>query len=63
MISKTTPPIEVLALLLSATAASAKDNRGTPEQRAACATRGFQTLQQLYPPPCQGRALLEAEQI
>ena len=37
MISKTTRPIEVLALLLCATTASAQDNRGTPEQRAACA--------------------------
>jgi hypothetical protein len=37
MISKTTcPSIEVLAALLCATTASAQDNRGTPEQRAAC---------------------------
>ena len=37
MISKATRPIEVLALLLCATTASAQDDRGTPEQRAACA--------------------------
>jgi hypothetical protein len=32
MISKTGRPVEVLALLLCATTASAQDNRGTPEQ-------------------------------
>jgi hypothetical protein len=37
MIPKTTRPcIEALAALLCATTASAQDNRGTPEQRAAC---------------------------
>ena len=41
MISKTTRPIEVLASLLCATTASAQDNRGTPEQRAACAPDAF----------------------
>ena len=41
MISKTARPVEVLALLLCATTASAQDNRGTPEQRAACAPDAF----------------------
>jgi hypothetical protein len=42
MISKTTrPSIAVLAALLCATTASAQQNRGTPEQRAACAPDAF----------------------
>jgi hypothetical protein len=42
MISKTTrPAIAVLAALLCATTASAQENRGTPEQRAACAPDAF----------------------
>jgi hypothetical protein len=51
MISKTTrPSIEVLAALLCATTASAQDNRGTPEQRAAC-TRRPSSVRQLHPGP------------
>ena len=41
MISKTRLPIQVLAVLLCATTASAQENRGTPEQRAACAPDAF----------------------
>ena len=41
MISKTRRPIQVLAVLLCATTASAQENRGTPEQRAACAPDAF----------------------
>jgi hypothetical protein len=42
MISKTTrSSIAVLAALLCATTASAQQNRGTPEQRAACAPDAF----------------------
>jgi hypothetical protein len=42
MISKTMrPSIAVLAALLCATTASAQENRGTPEQRAACAPDAF----------------------
>ena len=37
MISKIRLPIQALAVLLCATTASAQENRGTPEQRAACA--------------------------
>jgi hypothetical protein len=37
MISKTRRPIQALAVLLCATTASGQGNRGTPEQRAACA--------------------------
>ena len=41
MISRTTGPVAVLARLLCVTTASAQDNRGTPEQRAACAPDAF----------------------
>jgi hypothetical protein len=42
MISKTTRPCTaVVAALLYATTASAQENRGTPEQRAACAPDAF----------------------
>ena len=51
MISKTTRPIEVLALLLCATTASAQDNRGTPEQRAACAPDAFRLCSSYIPDP------------
>ena len=37
MYSKIRLPIKALAVLLCATAASAQENRGTVEQRAACA--------------------------
>ena len=51
MISKAGRPIEVLALLLCATAASAQDNRGTPEQRAACAPDAFRLCSSYIPDP------------
>ena len=41
MISKIRLPIQALAVLLCATTASAQENRGTPEQRAACAPDAF----------------------
>lgn len=51
MVSKTTRPIEVLALLLCATTASAQDNRGTPEQRVACAPDAFRLCSSYIPDP------------
>ena len=51
MISKTVRPVEVLALLLCATTASAQDNRGTPEQRAACAPDAFRLCSSYVPDP------------
>ena len=51
MISKTARPIEVLALLFCATTASAQDNRGTPEQRAACAPDAFRLCSGYIPDP------------
>jgi hypothetical protein len=41
MILKIRLPIQALAVLLCATTASAQENRGTPEQRAACAPDAF----------------------
>ena len=41
MISKIRLPIRALAVLLCATTASAQENRGTPEQRAACTPDAF----------------------
>ena len=52
MISKTRVPcIAVVAALLWATTASAQDNRGTPEQRAACAPDAFRLCSSYIPDP------------
>jgi hypothetical protein len=52
MISKTTRPyIVVLAASLCATAASAQENRGTPEQRAACMPDAFRLCAGYIPDP------------
>ena len=51
MISKTRLPIQALAVLLCATAASAQENRGTPEQRAACAPDAFRLCVSYIPDP------------
>jgi hypothetical protein len=64
MTSKTGRPcIAVVAALLCATTASAQENRGTPEQRAACDARRLQALRGLHSRSHQGRALPEAEQV
>ena len=52
MISKTTLPyIAVLAASLCVTAASAQENRGTPEQRAACMPDAFRLCAGYIPDP------------
>jgi hypothetical protein len=52
MISKTSPRcIAVVAALLCATTASAQENRGTPEQRAACAPDAFRLCAGYIPDP------------
>jgi hypothetical protein len=52
MISKTTrPSIAVLAALLCVTTASAQENHGTPEQRAACAPDAFRLCSSYIPDP------------
>ena len=51
MISKTGRLIQALAVLLCATTASAQENRGTPEQRAACAPDAFRLCLGYIPDP------------
>jgi hypothetical protein len=52
MISKTGRPcIAVLAMMLCAAAASAQENRGTAEQRAACAPDAFRLCAGYIPDP------------
>jgi hypothetical protein len=52
MISKTSPRcIAVVAALLCATTASAQENCGTPEQRAACAPDAFRLCAGYIPDP------------
>jgi hypothetical protein len=51
MISKTGRLIRALAVLLCATTASAQENRGTPEQRAACAPDAFRFCISYIPDP------------
>ncbi len=52
MISKTRRPcIAALAMMLCATTASAQENRGTPEQRAACTPDAFRLCSSFIPDP------------
>ena len=52
MISKAKRPyLAVLSLLLCATAASAQENRGTPEQKAACTPDAFRFCIGYMPDP------------
>jgi hypothetical protein len=53
MISKIRLPIQALAVLLCATTASAQENRGTPEQRAACAPDAFRFCVGYIPDPAR----------
>lgn len=43
--------VAVLTAIACATAASAQDNRGTPEQRAACAPDAFRFCSSYIPDP------------
>ena len=51
MISKIRLPIQALAVLLCATPAFAQENRGTSEQRAACAPDAFRLCVGYIPDP------------
>ena len=51
MISKIRLPVQALAVLLCATTASAQENRGTSEQRAACAPDAFRLCVGYIPDP------------
>jgi hypothetical protein len=51
-------PIQALAVLLCATTASAQENRGTPEQRAACAPDAFRFCVGYIPDPTRVESCL-----
>ena len=51
MIWKIRLTAQALAVLLCATTASAQENRGTPEQRAACAPDAFRLCVSYIPDP------------
>jgi hypothetical protein len=51
MISKIRPIHALAVLLCATTAASAQENRGTPEQRAACAPDAFRLCISFVPDP------------
>jgi hypothetical protein len=51
VISKIRLPMQALAVVLCATTASAQENRGTPEQRAACAPDAFRLCIGYIPDP------------
>ena len=51
MIFKIRLPIRALAVSLCATTACAQENRGTPEQRAACAPDAFRLCVGYIPDP------------
>jgi hypothetical protein len=62
MISKTgRRPVALVAALLCATTASAQENRGTAEQRAACAPDAFRLCAGYIPDPIRVE-VPEAEQ-
>ena len=58
MISKIRLPIRALAVLLCVTTASAQENRGTPEQRAACAPDAFRFCIGYMPDPTRVESCL-----
>jgi hypothetical protein len=62
MISKTRRRcIAVVAALLCATAATAQENRGTPEQRAACAPDAFRLCAGYIPDPTRVEQCLKSD--
>ena len=64
MISKTRRRcIALLAALLCATTASAQENRGTPEQRAACASDAFRLCAGYIPDPARVEQCLRQSKL
>jgi hypothetical protein len=53
MISRIRLPTQALAILLCAKTASAQENRGSPEQRAACASDAFRFCVTYIPDPAR----------
>ena len=58
MISRIKLPVQALAMLLCAATASAQENRGTPEQRAACAPDAFRLCVSYIPDPARVESCL-----
>jgi hypothetical protein len=64
MISKTgRRSIALVAAVLCATAASAQENRGTPEQRAACAPDAFRLCAGYIPDPTRVEQCLRQSKL
>ena len=64
MISKTTRShIAVLAALLCTSAATAQEDRGTPEQRAACAPDAFRLCAGYIPDPTRVEQCLRQSKL
>ena len=63
MISRIRLPIQALAMLLCATTASAQENRGTPEQRAACAPDAFRLCVSYIPDPTSVEQCLRRNEL
>ena len=64
MISKTRHRwIALVAALLCATTASAQENRGTPEQRAACAPDAFRLCAGYIPDPTRVEQCLRQSRL
>jgi hypothetical protein len=63
MISRIRLPIQTLAVLLCATTASAQENRGTPEQRAACAPDAFRLCISYIPDPASVEQCLRRNEL
>jgi hypothetical protein len=64
MTSKTGRPcIAVVAALLCATTALAQENRGTPEQRAACAPDAFRLCAVYIPDPTRVEQCLRQSKL
>jgi hypothetical protein len=57
------PCIAVVAALLCATTASAQENRGTPEQRAACAPDAFRLCAGYIPDPTRVEQCLRQSKL
>jgi hypothetical protein len=63
MNSKIRLPIQALAMLLCAATASAQENRGTPEQRAACAPDAFRLCVSYIPDPTSVEQCLRRNEL
>jgi hypothetical protein len=63
MISKIRPIHALAVLLCATTAAAAQENRGTPEQRAACAPDAFRLCISYIPDPTSVEQCLRRNEV